>query len=292
LFILSPKEFNLKKSSVLLAVGMFVLAGCTTKSQIESAIKNNPEILFNAIKENPKKFLDTVNEAVRVAQEGAREDERKNEETRMEEEFKNPKKPVIDDKHAIFGNKNAPVTIVVYSDFECPYCSRGYQTIKQVEKEYGDKVRVVYKELPLDIHPMAMPAAKYLEAVLMQDPKKAEKFHDLVYENQKDLREGREKFLKDAVKKVGGNVAKAEKDANSDSVAANIKADMEEAQKFEFSGTPGYLVNGVSIRGAYPFPEFKKIIDRVLAGNGGAAEKKDAPADKKDEGKKEDSKTE
>lgn len=255
---------------------MLVLAGCTSKSQIEQAIKNNPEILFNAIKENPKKFLDTVNEAVRVAQEGARDEERKAEETRMEDEFKNPKKPVIDDKHAIFGNKNAPVTIVVYSDFECPYCGRGYQTVKQVQKEYGDKVRVVYKELPLDIHPMAMPAAKYFEAVLLQDPKKAEKFHDIVYENQKELREGREKFLKDAVKKVGANVAKAEKDANSEAVAAKIKGDMEEAQKFEFSGTPGYLINGISIRGAYPLPEFKKIIDRVLA-------KGDAKADAKKE---------
>lgn len=260
---------------MLLAFGVLILAACTSKSQIEQAIKNNPEILFNAIKENPKKFLDTVNEAVRVAQEGARDEERKNEETRMEEEFKNPKKPIIDDKHAMFGNKDAPVTIVVYSDFQCPYCSRGYQTIKQVEKEYGDKVRVIYKELPLDIHPMAMPAAKYFEAVLLQDVKKAEKFHDAVYENQKALGEGREKFLKDTAKKVGANMTKLEKDVNSDAVAAKIKGDMEEAQKFEFSGTPGYLVNGISIRGAYPFPEFKKIIDRVLASNAKAGAKKE-----------------
>ena len=254
----------MKKSSIVFAIGMFVLTGCTSKSQIEQAIKSNPEILFNAIKENPKKFLDTVNEAVRVAQEGAREDEKKSEEARMEGEFKNPKKPNLD-KVASFGPENAPVTIVVYSDFECPYCSRGYQTVKQVQKEYGDKVRVVYKELPLDIHPMAMPAAKYFEAVALQDVKKAEKFHDAVYENQKELREGREKFLKDTAKKVGANMAQLEKDVNGETVAKKIKADMEEAQKFEFSGTPGYLINGISIKGAYPFPEFKKIIDKLLA---------------------------
>lgn len=257
------------RKTVLFLASIWIAAGCTSKSQIEQAIKDNPEILFNAIKANPKKFLDTVNEAVKVAQEGAREEEKKTEESRMEEEFKNPKKPVIDDSHAIFGNKDAPVTIVVYSDFECPYCGRGYQTIKQVQKEYGDKVRIVYKELPLDIHPMAMPAAKYFEAVLLQDVKKAEKFYDIVYENQKDLREGREKFLKDAAKKAGANIAKLEKDVQSDDVAAKIKKDMEEAQKFEFNGTPGYLINGVSIRGAYPFPEFKKIIDRILASNKG-----------------------
>lgn len=258
------------KKLILYAAGMVLAAGCTSKSQIEQAIKNNPEILFNAIKENPKKFLDTVNEAVKVAQEGAREEEKKTEETRMEEEFKHPKQPLVDDTVDMFGNKEAPVTIVVYSDFECPYCGRGYQTIKQVQKEYGDKVRIVYKELPLDIHPMAMPAAKYFEAVYKQDPKKAEKFHDMVYENQKDLREGREKFLKETAKKVGANVAKVEKDVQSDEISAKIKKDMEEAQKFEFNGTPGYLINGISIRGAYPFPEFKKIIDRLLASNGDA----------------------
>jgi protein-disulfide isomerase len=260
------KEFSLNKSAVLLfATGLLVMAGCTSKSQLEKTLADNPEILFNAIKANPKKFLDTVNEAVRTAQESGREDEKKAEEARMEAEFKNPKTPVVDDKSIIFGKKDAPVTIVVYSDFECPYCSRGYQTVKQVEKEYGDKVRIVYKDLPLDIHPMAMPAAKWFEAVAMQDVKKAEKFHDAVYENQKELRDGREKFLKDTAKKVGANVAKAEKDVSSDAVAAKIKKDMDEAQKFEFSGTPGYLINGVSIRGAYPFPEFKKIIDRILA---------------------------
>jgi protein-disulfide isomerase len=244
---------------------MLMLAGCSSKSQIEKTLKENPEILFNTIKENPKKFLDTVNEAVRVAQEGARDEERKSEEGRMEAEFKNPKTPVITEKDAIFGNVKAPVTIVVYSDFECPYCGRGYATIKQVQKEYGDKVRVVSKQLPLDIHPMAMPAAKYFEAILLQDVKKAEKFHDLVYEGQKELRDGREKFLKEMAKKAGANLAKVEKDLNSEAVTAKIKSDMDEAQKYEFSGTPGYLINGVSIKGAYPFPEFKKIIDRWLA---------------------------
>lgn len=253
------------RSAALFAASLIVLAGCTSKSQIEKALQDNPEILFNVIKSNPKKFLDVVNEAVRTAQAGAREDERKQEEARMEQEFKNPKQPVVDDKSIIFGNKNAPITIVVYSDFECPYCSRGFQTIKNVEKEYGEKVRIVYKDLPLDIHPMAMPAAKWFEAVAMQDVSKAQKFHDELYQNQGGLREGKEKFLKETAKKVGANVAKAEKDSNSDAVAKKIKADMEEAQKFEFSGTPGYLVNGISIRGAYPIEEFKKIIDRLLA---------------------------
>lgn len=270
----------MKKISLLGAVvAVFLATGCTSKQQIEKVLEENPEIVFQVIKKNPKKFVDVVNEAVKTAQESAREDEAKNEQTRMDEEMKNPKVPVVEEGRVIFGNKNAPITIVEYSDFQCPYCSRGYQTVKEVEKEYGDKVRIVFKHLPLDFHPMAMPAAKYFEAIAMQDPKKAEKFHDEVFANQKDLNQGGEKFLKTMAKKVGANLAKLEKDINSEGVQKRIAADMEEAKKFDFSGTPGFLINGVSLRGAYPVPEFKKIIDKQLAMAGGAAAPASAPAE-------------
>lgn len=257
----------MKKSALWLSVvlGLVIAVGCTSKQQVQKVIEDNPEIVFAAIKKNPKKFVETVNEAVRSAQEGAREDEAKEEQARMEEEFKNPKTPAIEEGRVIFGNASAPITIVEYSDFQCPYCSRGYQTMKEVMKSYGDKVRVVFKHLPLDFHPMAMPAAQYFEAIAKQDHKRAEKFHDMIFENQRELNEGGEKFLKATAKKVGADVAKVEKDIKSDAVKARIEADMEEAKKYEFSGTPGFLINGVSLRGAYPFPEFKKIIDRQLA---------------------------
>lgn len=260
----------MKKSSLLwAAVAVLVASGCTSKQQLAKVIEDNPEIVFQAIKKNPKKFVEVVNEAVKTAQESSREDEAKQEQARMEEEMKNPKVPVIEEGRVIFGNPKAPITIVEYSDFQCPYCGRGFLTVKEIEKEYGDKVRIVFKHLPLDFHPLAMPAAKYFEAIAIQDPKKAEKFHDEVFANQKDLNQGGEGFLKKVVKKVGANVAKVEKDMNSASVQKRIATDMEEAKKFEFSGTPGFLINGVSLRGAYPAPEFKKIIDKQLASAGG-----------------------
>lgn len=256
----------MKKSSLLLATfAAVVVGGCTSKQQMEKIIAENPEIVFQAIKANPKKFVETVNEAVRSAQEAGREDEAKQEQARMEEEMKNPKVAVIEEGRVIFGNKGAPITIVEYSDFQCPYCSRGFQTVKQLEKDYGDKIRIVFKHLPLEFHPMAMPAAKYFEAIAIQDHKKAEKFHDEIFSNQKELSADGEKFLKATAKKVGANMAKLEKDLNSEAVQKRIAADMEEAKKFEFSGTPGFLINGVSLRGAYPPPEFKKIIDKQLA---------------------------
>ncbi len=271
----------MKKPLVFALATLILTAGCTSKSQLEKLIEENPEIVFNAIKKNPKKFVDVVNEAVKTAQETSREDEAKAEQARMEEEIKNPKVPAVEEGRVIFGNKSAPITIVEYSDFQCPYCSRGYQTIKEVQEAYGDKVRIVFKHLPLEFHAMAMPAAKYFEAIALQDHSKAEKFHDEIFKNQKELNQNGEKFLKSLVKKVGANVAQVEKDINSPAVQKRIEADLEEAKKFDFSGTPGFLINGVSLRGAYPAPEFKKIIDKQLAQAGGGDAGAEAPKETK-----------
>lgn len=256
----------MKKSLVLVtAIAALISLGCSpSASQLKKTMEENPDILHAAIEKDPKGFLEVVNKAARQAQEQAREDQAKAEEDRMEEEFSNPKTPEVSEDRAIFGPKSASVTIVEYSDFQCPYCSRGYETIKEVMEAYGDKVRVIYKHLPLDFHDQAMPAAKYYEAIALQDTSKAKKFHDMIFENQQKLGSGKEKFLEETAKKVGANMSKLKKDLDSKEVSSRIESDMAEAKKFGFSGTPGFLVNGVSVRGAYPFPEFKKIIDRHL----------------------------
>ena len=164
----------------------------------------------------------------------------------------------------ISSTKNdAKITIVEYSDFQCPFCSRGYDTMKALEQKYGDKIRVIYKHLPLEMHPQAMPAAQYFEAIALQDHGKAQKFHDMVFENQQELNEKKEKFLDEAAKKVGADLAKVKKDIKTDAVNDRIKKDMAEAQKFGFSGTPGFLVNGIAVRGAVPPQHFESIIERL-----------------------------
>ncbi|MGE0761974.1 MAG: DsbA family protein [Bdellovibrionales bacterium] len=251
-------------SWLLLSLSVLGLVGCS--AALEKAVEQNPDIVFNAIKKNPKKFLEVVNEAARNAQADARKDEEAQEAAQLEEEFKSPKNPKIDDNRIVFGNKSAPITIVEYSDFQCPYCTRGFENLKEVRKMYGDKVRVVYKHLPLDGHPMAMPAAKYFEALALQAPEKVEKFHDEIFSRQQELNAKKEDFLKDVAKKLGANMAKLMKDLESEAVTKKIAADMEEAREFGFNGTPGFLINGVSLRGAYPPQFFQKIIDRHLGG--------------------------
>ena len=255
--------------NLVLLVSGFALAAlafsCTpSPSALKKAVEENPDIVFVAIEKNPAKFIEVVNKAAREAQSKGREKEAEAEKARMEEEFKNPKVPEVADNRVIFGNKDAPITIVEYSDFQCPYCVRGYQTMKKVLKEYEGKVRIVYKHLPLDFHPLAEPAARYFEAIGQEDPNKAQKFHDSVFDDQQSLNSGKEEFLKKMAKKAGADMGKLKKALESSAVKEIIAADMAEARKFEFSGTPGFLVNGVSLKGAYPFDEFKRIIDRHL----------------------------
>ncbi len=253
-------------SALIPAVAALTLASCApTAKQLKEAIEKDPSIVFVAIEKDPGKFIEIVNKAAQEAQKGQAEKAQADEQKSRDEEFKNPLKPEIQEGRVIFGNKSAPITIVEYSDFQCPYCSRGFQTIQEVKKAYGDKVRIVFKHLPLDFHPLAMPAAKYFEAIARQSPEKAEKFHDTVFENQGLLKDKGEAYFKEVAKKVGADVKKVETDIKDESIAKKIATDMEEAKKFNMSGTPGFIINGVSLRGAYPFPEFKKIIDQQLS---------------------------
>lgn len=250
----------------LLFTSLFmVLASCSpSSSQLKKTLEDNPDIITNVIEKHP----DLIMESLMKAQKGAREKQAQREDEmrakEREEEFKNPKKPVIDEERAVLGSKNAPILIVEYSDFECPYCKRGYDTVNEVKKKYGDKVRFMYKHLPLEFHPRALPAAKYFEAVALQSTDLAYKFHNMVFENQDKLKSEGEKFLESAVKKVGADLGKVKKALDGEKVAARLKADKEEATKFDISGTPGFIVNGVAIRGAYPASEFEAIIEKQL----------------------------
>ena len=180
---------KLSANTLKLALATALVVSCAPNAkQLKEAIEKDPSIVFAAIEKAPDKFIEVVMKAQQDAQKVAGEKAQEDEKKQRDEEFKNPLKPEIDETRVIFGPKTAPITIVEFSDFQCPYCSRGFQTVKEVQKMYGDKVRVLFKHLPLDFHPLAMPAAKYYEALSLQDHSKAEKFHDGITERgQKHL---------------------------------------------------------------------------------------------------------
>jgi protein-disulfide isomerase len=253
------------KENLLCGMLVLALAGCASEGQIKSVLEKNPEIVFSAIEKNPEKFIEAASKAQMAAERKMRDDAEKEEQARVESELKNPLKPEWSNERATKGNAGGVIKIVEYSDFQCPYCGKGFRTLQQVLKAYPGKVHFMFKHLPLPMHPLAMPAAQRFEAIALQDPAKAYKFHDEVFAHQEKLNSGGEKFLDGVAAKVGADVARMKKDMESEAVQKRIQSDMAEAEKFGISGTPGFIVQGVSIRGAYPFETFKEIIDKKLA---------------------------
>jgi protein-disulfide isomerase len=178
----------------------------------------------------------------------------------VERQFKNPVKIDIG-KSPVRGPENAKVTIIEFSDFQCPYCSRGKETIDQVMKAYPSDVKVVFKNLPLPFHQQAEPSAK--AALAAQKQGKFWEFHDELFGNQGKLSP---EFLEETAKKLGLDMDKFKKDMADPAVMAQINEDKALAAKNDIQGTPGFFVNGVAVKGAYPFDHFKMIIDRWLKG--------------------------
>ena len=162
------------------------------------------------------------------------------------------------------GGANAKIVIHEFSDFDCPYCSRVNPTIAQVLKEYGNKVKIVWRDFPLPMHPDASPAAQAAREIYKQGGnKKFWAYHDLLFANQRKLkRPNLEKFAK----QVGGiNMAAFKKALDSQAHKAGVDADMKAfTQSGARSGTPAFLINGKLLRGAQPYPAFKAMIDAAL----------------------------
>jgi protein-disulfide isomerase len=158
------------------------------------------------------------------------------------------------------GPSSAPITIVEFSDYECPYCSKAEETVTQVMKHYGDKVRVVFRDFPLPFHPQAQKAAEAAHCAGDQD--KYWQMHEKLFANQKALQPS---ALKGYAKDLGLDQAKFDKCLDSGDKAKLVEANKAAGQKVGVTGTPAFFVNGYQLTGAQPFEEFKSLIDQELA---------------------------
>ena len=161
------------------------------------------------------------------------------------------------------GPNDALVTIVEFSDFECPFCSRVNPTIDQIREEYGNDVRVVWMNNPLPFHQHATPAANFaLEAFEQGGNEKFWAAHELLFENQRALTT--ENFTTWAGQ-LGLNVGQVNAAIENNEHNATITAQQAIARRLGASGTPSFFINGRNLRGAQPFDAFKRVIDEELA---------------------------
>ena len=164
------------------------------------------------------------------------------------------------------GPKNAPVTIVAFSDFECPFCSRVNPTLKQIEDTYKGKVKVAFKHQPLSFHPNAKPAA--MAAMAANEQGKFWEYHDKLFANQRALdRASLERYAQE----LGLNMPKFKAALDSNKYEAQVTADSQEGMRLGANGTPTFFINGRKLVGAVPFDSFKTIIDDELSKSGKVA---------------------
>jgi protein-disulfide isomerase len=161
-----------------------------------------------------------------------------------------------------WGDENAPVTIVEFSDFQCPFCARGADTINKIKKKYGPKkVRTVFKHFPLPMHQQAKVGSAASLCIAEQGKDKFWQFHALLFENQREMESS---HLTAHAKKVGANMEKFEECFTSQRHVAAVEADMAQGESLGVRSTPTFFVNGQMVQGAQPLEAFSELIDEEL----------------------------
>ncbi len=158
------------------------------------------------------------------------------------------------------GPADAPITIVEFSDFQCPYCERANNVVKQVRARYPDSVRVVYRQFPLEsIHPQARGAAE--ASLCAADQERFWDYHDKLFANSKQL--GSEDLLRYA-SELELDVARFEQCVEERTHRERVDADVEVGMDLGVSGTPAFFVNGIMLSGAKPIESFSEVIEAEL----------------------------
>jgi protein-disulfide isomerase len=161
------------------------------------------------------------------------------------------------------GPVDAPIVLVEYTDFQCPYCTRIQPTILELMKRYDGRIRHVFKNLPLPMHQQASLAGA--AALCAQDQERFWDYHKWLFANQRTM--DRESMIA-AAGELGMDAEVFTACIDDGTHAAKVRADMAEAQSFGITGTPGFLINGRVVTGAQPIEEFEAIIEDELRRKG------------------------
>ena len=166
---------------------------------------------------------------------------------------------------AIAGPDTARITIQEFSDFHCPYCKRGSNTMREVLKLYPSQVKLVFRNMPLPFHdPGATQAAKALTAICRQSPSLAYAFQEELFARQDRLVDEGDKFLFETARKIGADEALMKTDMETEAVSQSLAADKKLAATHGINGTPSFLIGTELVAGSLPLADFKRIIDKQL----------------------------
>jgi protein-disulfide isomerase len=172
-----------------------------------------------------------------------------------------PRVKIADTGRPSRGPENAPVEIVEFSDFQCPFCLSAFPTVNKVLATYGDKIRFVYRHYPLPNHSSARPAAE--ASVCAGEQGKFWQYHDRLFSSNGKLSEPE---LKQYAADLGLNTSSFNTCVDSRKYEKDVESDVEAGNAVGVNGTPAFFINGRALNGAQPFDAFKRVIDEELKG--------------------------
>jgi protein-disulfide isomerase len=178
--------------------------------------------------------------------------------------LKAPRVAVASAGHPSLGSATAPVTIIEFGDFQCPFCKRAQPTLKEVMTKYSGKVRLVYMDFPLPMHNHALDAAKAARCANEQG--KFWQYHDKLFEDQAKESPA---DLKATAKQLGLNTAQFDSCFDKAKYQKEIEQDVAEGRKLGVDGTPSFYIDGRPLVGAVPLENFEQVIEDELADKGG-----------------------
>jgi len=254
----------LRLALTFLLTSIFIISGQTckaegartiSKEEIRRVLKNNPDLIFDALKGHEEKLYDLLQIGL----------ERKNK-SRIRagrlKQLKNPKKPQLHPDRPVWGSSNGKINIVVFSDFQSATSAKADKAIHELLEKHPD-ISYRFRHNPLGLHKMSLPAARYYEALAIQDQAKAKRLNRLLLQNRLSIKKNGIKKLDQLAEKCGADMAQLHRVLNSAQVKARIDGDRKEARKLGLTASPVFLVNGVTVTGAAPVEEFEEVLQMI-----------------------------
>ncbi len=166
----------------------------------------------------------------------------------------------VSEKDHFQGNSNAPIVLVEYGDYECPYCGQAYPVVKQLQNDFGDQLGFVFRNFPLaQMHPHAFHAAEAAE--LAADEGKFWEMHDSLYEDQENLGDG---ALAQRAQNLGMDANAFISNLENNSKAEKVKSDFMSGVESGVGGTPTFFINGEKYEGSWDYQTFSNYLKNLL----------------------------
>ncbi len=226
------------------------------RENLQRTLNEHPDVMLDFLRQHSEALLE-------ILQEGAVLRRNKAIVNAWENDRTIPKNINVSGR-AMRGDSNAPVTVVAYSDFTCPYCEQSAAQMARFLMTYDGKIRYVFKNFPLESQGISKLAAEYYIAAGLQNQDQAWEFYDMLFANRNVLLQEGETFLKQAAKDVGLNIKRLNSDLKGKTVRDLMDEDLAEAARLGVDGTPTFFVNDLVVRGAVPTELFAQAIEMAL----------------------------